>query len=94
MPKTSETQFFLIDSTGRKFYTRKNGIPNDSWKGKGATTRIINKYGLQETHKRVDTKKYKPTMVTRQNLMSKLDFQEDINTPCYMSPASEAYWSM
>lgn len=33
-------------------------------------------------------------MVTRVNLMSKQEYQEPSNTPNYMSPASEAYWSM
>ncbi len=32
--------------------------------------------------------------VTRKNLMSGLDYQEPVNTPIYMSPASETYWSM
>jgi hypothetical protein len=33
-------------------------------------------------------------MVTRINLMSGLPFEEPSNTPGYMSPASESYWSM
>jgi len=33
-------------------------------------------------------------MVTRRNLISGLEYQEPSNTPGYMSPASEAYWSM
>lgn len=32
--------------------------------------------------------------VERVNLMSGKTYQESINTPNYMSPASEAYWSM
>ena len=32
--------------------------------------------------------------VTRKNMMSGQDYKESINTPNYMSPASEAYWSM
>lgn len=32
--------------------------------------------------------------VTRKNLMSGKEYTESINTPSYMSPASEAYWSM
>ena len=31
---------------------------------------------------------------TRKNMMSGLDFTETVNTPGYMSPASESYWSM
>lgn len=33
-------------------------------------------------------------MVTRVNLRSGLEYQELSNTPCYMSPACESYWSM
>jgi hypothetical protein len=33
-------------------------------------------------------------MVTRQNLMSGLEYQEPADTPNYCSPSSEAYWSM
>ena len=31
---------------------------------------------------------------TRTNMMSKAEYTETVNTPSYMSPASEAYWSM
>ena len=33
-------------------------------------------------------------MVTRKNMMSGVEYQEPSNTPGYMSPSSEAYWSM
>lgn len=33
-------------------------------------------------------------MVERVNLMSGQTYMESVNTPNYMSPASEAYWSM
>jgi len=42
----------------------------------------------------VDVKDYKPRMVTRKNLMSGAEYQEDVNTPYFCSPASETYWSM
>jgi hypothetical protein len=32
--------------------------------------------------------------VWRKNLMSGKMFLEGLNTPCYLSPASETYWSM
>jgi hypothetical protein len=32
--------------------------------------------------------------VKRKNLMSGLEYDEPINTPPYMSPACESYWSM
>ena len=31
---------------------------------------------------------------TRTNMMSKVEYTESVNTPNYMSPSSEAYWSM
>jgi hypothetical protein len=31
--------------------------------------------------------------VTRQNLMSGVDYEEPVNTALHMSPASETYWS-
>lgn len=34
------------------------------------------------------------TKVTRVNLMTGAEYQEDINTPLCCSPASESYWSM
>ena len=33
-------------------------------------------------------------MVTRTNLLSGKEYQEASNTPGFMSPSSEAYWSM
>jgi hypothetical protein len=33
-------------------------------------------------------------MVERKNMMTGKKYMESINTPGYMSPASEAYWSM
>ena len=33
-------------------------------------------------------------MVERVNIMSGKTYVEDEDTPCYMSPASESYWSM
>ena len=31
--------------------------------------------------------------VTRVNMMSGKEYEESVNTPIYMSPASESYWS-
>lgn len=33
-------------------------------------------------------------MVTRKNMMSGKEYQERRDTPCYLSPACESYWSM
>ena len=32
--------------------------------------------------------------VTRKNMMTGVEYEESINTPSYMSPACESYWSM
>jgi hypothetical protein len=58
-------------------------------------TRLCNKAGWSAGELSiVDTKTYKPNMVTRKNLMSGIEYQEDVNTPLCCSPASETFWSM
>jgi len=42
----------------------------------------------------IDTRYYKPRMVTRTNLMTGAEFEEDVNTPNCCSPSSETFWSM
>ena len=42
----------------------------------------------------IDTRHYKPRMVTRKNLITGQEFEEDVNTPNCCSPASETFWSM
>jgi hypothetical protein len=42
----------------------------------------------------IDTRYYKPRMVTRKNLITGQEFEEDVNTPTCCSPASETFWSM
>jgi hypothetical protein len=42
----------------------------------------------------IDTKHYRPQMVTRTNLMTGQEYQEDVNTPRSCSPSSELFWSM
>ena len=70
-----------------------------SYKTRGAAqatrTRLCRKAGWSAGDLSiVDTKDYKPRMVTRKNLMSGAEFQEDVNTPYFCSPSSETYWSM
>jgi hypothetical protein len=58
-------------------------------------TRLCNKAGYTVDQLNIiDTKHYKPKMVTRTNLMTGLEFEEDVNTPNCCSPASETFWSM
>ena len=58
-------------------------------------TRLCNKAGYTVDQLNIiDTKHYKPKMVTRKNLMTGMEFEEDVNTPNCCSPASETFWSM
>ena len=58
-------------------------------------TRLCNKAGWSAGELSiVNTQHYKPSMVTRKNLMSGIEYQEDVNTPLCCSPASETFWSM
>lgn len=58
-------------------------------------TRLCNKAGWSDGELSiVDTKTYQPRTVTRKNLMSGIEYQEDVNTPHCCSPASETFWSM
>jgi hypothetical protein len=58
-------------------------------------TRLCNKAGwTADQLSIIDTRHYKPRMVTRKNLMSGAEFEEDVNTPNCCSPASETFWSM
>jgi hypothetical protein len=58
-------------------------------------TRLCNKAGYAvDQLSIIDTRYYKPRMVTRKNLMSGKTFEEDVNTPNCCSPASETFWSM
>ena len=58
-------------------------------------TRLCNKAGYSVADLSiVDTKHYKPRMVERVNIMTGQEYQEDVNTPNFCSPASESFWSM
>ena len=49
------------------------------------------RFGIAEAdyfHKTVEKKRM------RKNMMNGVEFAETVNTPGYMSPSSEAYWSM
>jgi len=58
-------------------------------------TRLINKSGWNISELSIiATKNYKPRMVTRTNLMTGQEYQEDVNTPRSCSPSSELFWTM
>jgi len=67
-----------------------------TWGSAQATrTRLQKKVGWNVTELNIiATTHYKPRMVTRKNLMTGIEFQEDVNTPYFCSPSSESYWSM
>jgi hypothetical protein len=57
-------------------------------------TRLCNKAGWSAGELSiVDIKTYQPRTVTRKNLMTGIEYQEDVNTPLCCSPASETFWS-
>lgn len=63
---------------------------------KGACTRLNKQYGDVGQWKVVTRDEYlaRPVeMVERTNLMTGKKFMEPKNTPVYMSPAFESYWS-
>lgn len=62
---------------------------------KATRTRLCEKQGLALADLLVvDTESYQPRLVTRKNLLTGQEFQEDVNTPLCCSPSSETYWSM
>ena len=62
---------------------------------KATITRLVKKAGWKGNEFQITpTRDYQPRMVTRKNLMSGKEFQEDVNTPNFCSPASESFWSM
>jgi len=58
-------------------------------------TRLCNKAGWSvDQLSIIATKYYTPKMVTRKNLMTGQEYEEDVNTPNFCSPSSESFWSM
>lgn len=68
-----------------KKWAQENGMTGEEVKVS------LEQYGIAETNTFFDTIEKK---VERTNLMSGDKFMEPVNTPGYMSPASESYWSM
>ena len=90
---------YVIVAKGTGLIVTDGPIKNRAYKTFGAAhatrTRLCNKsgWGIDELDI-VDTKTYQPRTVTRKNLMSGIEYQEDVNTPLCCSPASETFWSM
>jgi len=90
---------FYVVSKGTGLIVTDGPNRTRSYKTFGAATatrtRLCNKAGWKMNELAiVDTKTYKPKMVTRKNLMTGAEFEEDVNTPNCCSPASETFWSM
>jgi len=95
--KESTMYYIIVRATGLIATDGPNKAR--SYKTRGAAqatrTRLCRKAGWSAGELSiVDIKDYKPRMVTRKNLMSGAEFQEDVNTPYFCSPSSETYWSM
>jgi len=58
-------------------------------------TRLCRKAGWSVSELNIiDTRFYQSHIVTRTNLMTGQEYQEDVNTPRFCSPSSESFWSM
>jgi hypothetical protein len=95
--KESTMYYIIVRATGLIATDGPN--KTRSYKTFGAAratrTRLCNKAGWSVAELSiVDTQHYKPRMVTRKNLLSGIEYQEDVNTPLCCSPASETFWSM
>jgi hypothetical protein len=95
--KESTMYYIIVRATGLIATDGPNKAR--SYKTRGAAqatrTRLCRKAGWSAGELSiVDIKDYKPRMVTRKNLMSGAEFQEDVNTPYFCSPSSETFWSM
>jgi hypothetical protein len=82
---TMEKNRFYREHDARNLVIKLNAAQSD-WERNnigGYAVATVEHYKTQVVH-----------MVTRVNLMSGKEYQEASNTPNYLSPASEAYWSM
>lgn len=95
--------YFIVDlNTGKEYkeYHWSSGKVYDSERGaKVACTRMNNKGGNWSVMECGEWNVFKglkfPTkMVTRKNMMTGKDYVEAEDTPTFMSPSSESYWSM
>jgi hypothetical protein len=99
MLSKKEFEMFYIVAKGTGMIVTDGPNRTRAYKTFGAAratrTRLCNKAGWSVDELNiVDTKHYKPQMVTRKNLMTGKEFQEDVNTPYFCSPSSESFWSM
>ena len=78
-------------------YMKKSSYPTMS-AAKAALTRYNKKYPGAEFDYAIAEISYYQDKIEKQvektNMMTGKKYMESINTPSYMSPSSEAYWSM
>ena len=79
----------------------KNDRYKTSWKSEGAAkaflTRMVKMGYNRDEYAFAETKTYSTfieKMVEKTNMMTGKTYTESVNTRSYMSPSSEAYWSM
>ena len=90
---------FVVYNTDTTILLERNG---QTYATKGAAKAALTRYSKKiainvDDYSITDATNFYANVekkVTRKNLMSGLDYQEPVNTPIYMSPASETYWSM
>ena len=90
---------YYVVSKGSGVIVNDGPNKNRAYKTFGAAmatrTRLCRKSGWNISELSIiATSHYKPRMVTRTNLMTGQEFEEDVNTPNCCSPSSETFWSM
>lgn len=88
--------FYVVKTSSGKIVTEAS---RSSYKteraAKASVTRLCNKASFFEGElKVVAAANYTAPMVTKVNLITGKEYQEDVNTPNCCSPSSETYWSM
>lgn len=81
-----DTTRMVRKANGDEFFTTES-----------AAKRHVTRYLNWDDYAIADYDNYRANIeqqVQRTNLMSGQTYMESVNTPNYMSPASEAYWSM
>jgi hypothetical protein len=100
--------FYVVNVGTEKPYGKHYWMPSKystERTAKAQCTRLNKEYAGFEVNKGNDTPQWKVVsveeyskrpvkMVERINLMSGKPFMEAEDTPCFLSPASETYWSM
>lgn len=87
--------YVIFDAKTTRLFYKKNG--DECFKSPEAAERYVTRHLDHEKYGVADYVTYRDSIerkVERTNLMSGQKYMESINTPNYMSPASEAYWSM